>query len=66
MDYTDTTSELARDARVTGQTVRLYADLNLLDCVRASNGNRLFRRGQAERVREIYAQRVGHRRRKSA
>lgn len=59
--YTDTTSALARQAEVTPPTVRKYADLGLLDFVVASNGVRLYRSGQAERVREIYARRMATR-----
>jgi DNA-binding transcriptional MerR regulator len=58
-DFTETSSGLARAAGITAQTVRLYADLNLIECKVASNGVRLFRAGQADRVREIYQQRVG-------
>ena len=65
-NYTDTTSKLARLARVTPATVRLYADLNLIDYVRASNGDRLFREGQAERVQEIYRERIARRGRRAA
>jgi len=60
-EYTDTSSELARQARVTQPTIRKYADKRLLDYVTASNGTRLFRAGQAKRVREIYAQGIARR-----
>ena len=63
--YTDTTSQLARDAEVTPPTIRLYADMDLLDYVVASNGVRLFCTGQAARVREIYRARMAHRGRKA-
>lgn len=65
MGYTDTTSQLAREAEVTPPTIRLYADMALLDFVVASNGVRLFRTGQADRVREIYRQRMAQRGRKA-
>lgn len=61
MGYTDTTSALARESKVTAPTIRLYADLGLLDFQRASNGVRLFRAGQADRVRKIYEQRMAKR-----
>jgi DNA-binding transcriptional MerR regulator len=63
-EYVDTTSTLARLAEVTAPTVALYADLGLLDYIRASNGMRLFRSGQAARVREIYVARIASRGRK--
>jgi DNA-binding transcriptional MerR regulator len=66
MTYTDTTSTLARAANVTAPTVRLYADLGLLDFQRASNGVRLFRAGQAPKVREIFSQRMAKRGRTAA
>lgn len=66
MNYTDTTSELARQAGVTQPTIRKYADLGLLDYVVASNGTRLFCPGQADRVREIYSQRMALRGRSAA
>jgi DNA-binding transcriptional MerR regulator len=56
--YTDTSGKLARDAETTVPTVNLYARLNLLDYVVASNGVKLFRGGQAARVREIKRQRL--------
>lgn len=65
MNYSDTSSALARDSKVTTETVRLYADLKLLDFIVASNGTRLFRSGQAPRVREIYAERMARRGRKA-
>ena len=65
-DYTDTTSEIARQAKVTPPTVRKYADMGLLDYVTASNGVRLYRAGQAGIVREIYDQRMAMRGRKAS
>jgi DNA-binding transcriptional MerR regulator len=49
---------VARDAGTTVPTVLLYARMGLLDFVTASNGVKLFRAGQAERVREIKAARL--------
>lgn len=60
-DYTDTSGELARQGGVTQPCIRLYAQLGLLDFITASNGTRLFRSGQAERVRTIYAERMAGR-----
>lgn len=64
--YNDTTGELARQSMVAPPTVRRYADMGLLDFVVASNGTRLFRQGQAEKVREIYAGRLANRGRRRA
>ena len=66
MSYTDTSSALARQAEVTQPTIRKYADAGLLDFVVASDGTRLFRAGQAERVREIYDESMARRGRKTA
>lgn len=62
-EFTETSSELARQAKVTQPTIRKYADAGLLDFVKASDGTRLFRAGQADRVREIFAARMANRRR---
>jgi len=59
--YTDTSGKLSRDAGVTVPTVSLYAEMGLLDFIRISNGTRLFRAGQAEKVKSIYAERMAHR-----
>lgn len=59
--YVDTTGKLAREAALTVVTIGLYADLGLLDFIRCSNGTRLFRSGQAPRVRQIYAERMANR-----
>ena len=59
--FTDTTSTLARAAGVTTPTVVLYARLGLLEHVRASSGMRLFKQGQAEKVREIFNDRMAWR-----
>jgi DNA-binding transcriptional MerR regulator len=64
--YTVMTSRLANDADVTSPTIRTYADLGLLDFIESSNGVRLFREGQAGRVREIYEARMRNRGRRSA
>lgn len=64
--YIETTAHLARASGVGEQRVRDYAKEGLLDYVTASNGTRLFREGQAARVREIYTQRMANRGRKRA
>lgn len=66
MAYTDTIGALARAAEVTTPTVAKYARLGLLDYIVASNGTRLFRQGQAARVREIYTENVARRGRSAA
>jgi hypothetical protein len=65
-DYTDTTGKLARDSEKTVPTIALYARLGLLDYIEASNGIKLFRKGQAAKVREIYERRMAGRGRRSA
>lgn len=65
-EYTDTSGSLARESGVTVQTVVTYADAALLDYIRLANGTRLFRAGQAHRVKEILAQRVAGRGRRNA
>ena len=64
--FTETSGSLARDAGVTVVTVNLYAKLGLLEYVTAANGVKLFRGGQADRVREILAERRANRGRRSA
>jgi DNA-binding transcriptional MerR regulator len=57
-NYTMTSGSLARQADVTVPTVNLYSKLGLLDFIVASNGTKLFRPGQAERVQQLKAQRT--------
>jgi DNA-binding transcriptional MerR regulator len=59
--FTDTSGTLARNAGVTVATISLYAGMGLLEFVRISNGTRLFRVGQAEKVRAIYTERMANR-----
>ena len=61
--FTDTSGELARQSGVIQPTIQKYANLGLLDYVTASNGTKLFRAGQAQKVRDILAQRMATRRR---
>jgi DNA-binding transcriptional MerR regulator len=60
-EYKDTNSALARQVGCTAPTITLYANLGLLDYIRISNGIRLFRTGQADRVKSILAQRLASR-----
>lgn len=64
--YTDTSGKLARDAETTVVTVNLYAKLGLIDFIEASNGVKLFRAGQADKVRELKRQRLENRTRRRA
>jgi hypothetical protein len=64
--YSETTSAIAHAADVLPDTVRLYADMGLLEHVRLKSGIRLLKPSAAERVREIYSQRMGNRGRRSA
>jgi DNA-binding transcriptional MerR regulator len=57
-NYSDTSGTLARAGGVTISTVNLYADLGLLDFIVASNGIKLFKPGQGERVRQIKTRRT--------
>ena len=66
MDYTETTSELARQTKLTQPTIRKYCALGLLDFIVASDGTRLLRKGQVEKVRAIHAQRLAQRGRQPA
>lgn len=59
--YDQTSGALAREARVSVPLVQRYADMKLLDYLRSTDGTRLFRRGQAKRVRAIKARRLGNR-----
>ena len=65
-EYTVTSGELARQAGIAAPTVTGYARLGLLDFIALANGTRLYRRGQADRVRQIYRQRVANRGRRKA
>lgn len=65
--YSVTSGVLARRADVSVPTVTRYADLGLLDHIRASDGTRLFLLGQESTVRRIRAARLAVRlRRKSS
>lgn len=64
--HDQTTTAIAREASVLPATVRLYADLGLLDYITSSEGRRLFQKTAAQRVREIYAERMARRGRRAA
>jgi hypothetical protein len=61
--FTETTNTVARavDPPCDPGTVRDYADLGLLECLRLANGVRLFKPSAAAKVREIRAQRLARR-----
>lgn len=63
--YSETTSAIARAADVLPETVRLYSDMGFLEHIRLKSGTRLLKPSAAERVREIYAQRMGNRGRRA-
>jgi len=65
-EFTETTTAIARPAQVLPETVRLYANLNLIEHIRLANGTRLFKPSAVQRVREIYAERMARRGRRSA
>jgi DNA-binding transcriptional MerR regulator len=60
--YDQTSGALAREAGTSVPTVQKYAEMGLLEFIRISNGTRLFRRGQADKVREICNRRTPGRR----
>ena len=64
-EYKDTVGTLSRASVTAPQTVRIYADLGLLDHIVLPNGMRLFREGQADRVKEIKKQRMALRGRRA-
>jgi hypothetical protein len=53
-----TTGELARAAGVNPDTVRRYANLNLIESRRLSSGIRIFRRSSADVIRQVCQQRL--------
>lgn len=60
-EFSETSGTLARAAGVTVQTIVAYANAGLLEHYKISNGTRLFRSGQADKVRQIYAARIANR-----
>jgi DNA-binding transcriptional MerR regulator len=59
--FSDTSGAVAREARVSPPTVRLYSDMGLIEFVLDSRGCRLYRPGTAELVRQIYERRMARR-----
>jgi len=59
--YSEMSGTLARDSGVSQVTIANYADLGFLDYVRSSTGVRLFKPGQAGKVRGLVASRRGKR-----
>ena len=57
-EYSEMSGTLARAAGVSQFTVQAYADAGLLDFIWSTNRQRLFRSGQAEKVRQIYRERA--------
>jgi DNA-binding transcriptional MerR regulator len=63
----DTTSgELARVAGINQDTVRLYANLNLIESRRLSNGTRVFQRSAAALARRLREERLTYRGRRTS
>jgi hypothetical protein len=62
----ETSGPLAREAGVSQTTIGKLAAANLLDYVVTSTGVRLFRPGQAEKVRSLIAERQAARGRRGA
>ena len=59
--YTETIGSTARAAKVAVATVRAYADKGLVECIRTADGRRMFQASAAQRVREIYRERMARR-----
>jgi DNA-binding transcriptional MerR regulator len=61
--FSETAANVARavDDSCDPATVRLYADLRLIPCLRLRNGTRLFKPSAAALVREIRAERLSRR-----
>lgn len=64
-DYDMTSGTLARSAVTSTVTVNRYADAGLLEFKRASDGTRLFKRGQEQRVRDLMVERMANRGRRA-
>ena len=60
-DYLDTLGTLAKASGLTTQTVHSYAKAGLLEYVLTNNGQRLFKTGQVEKIKQIYASNVKRR-----
>lgn len=67
--FSETTNAIARRVPCDAGTVRLYADKNLIECLRLQSGVRLFKVSAAAEVRAIREARMarsGNPRRRSA
>ena len=60
-DYDQTSGSLARNSEASVVTINKYADEGVLQYRRASNGTRLFKRGQEDVVRQEMARRLSKR-----
>jgi DNA-binding transcriptional MerR regulator len=60
-EYTLTSTDIGRKALVTAATVTKYARAGLLEYRTASDGTRLYRASDADRVREIFTRRMSRR-----
>ena len=59
--FDETTGSLARKAKCLPETVRYYADLGLVPCIRLPNGMRMFQSSARGRVLEVLAARLKNR-----
>lgn len=59
--FIETTSSVARRAGVLAETVRLYGKLGLIDFLTLPNGTKLYQASTADRVKEIYRERMARR-----
>ena len=57
-EFTELSGPLARASGVSQACIGRLANEGLLECIRLSNGTRLLRAGQAERVRKLVAERM--------
>jgi DNA-binding transcriptional MerR regulator len=62
--YTETTGVASRNSGISVASVQEYCRQGLLDHITLTNGMRLLRPGQEERIREIHAKGLANRGRK--
>jgi DNA-binding transcriptional MerR regulator len=60
-EFDRSTSDIAREAGCQADTVRLYADLGLIECKRLANGTRLLRKSAGAEVKAIREKRMANR-----
>jgi DNA-binding transcriptional MerR regulator len=58
--FDQTIGDIARAAGVDAGTVRDYADLDLIQCKRLSNGTRVFCASASAQVREVLSKRLAN------